>query len=168
MHLYLVRHGIAEDREEFKKLDLDDRLRPLTNKGRKKLRKIAIEMKEHVERLDWIVTSPLSRARQTAETFAEIYTDTPIVEATELSPETSPSAFFNWLRENAKHRKKIMAIGHEPHLGLLASWLLTQKNERFISFKKGGVACLFLPRALGHGPREIELEWLLPPRWIID
>ena len=43
MELYLVRHAIAEDREDFAKKNQDDSLRPLTVKGRKRMQKVAMQ-----------------------------------------------------------------------------------------------------------------------------
>ena len=62
MHLYLIRHGIAAEPEEY---DTDSE-RPLTKEGERKTRKIAQRLYELEIQFDLILTSPLLRAQQTA------------------------------------------------------------------------------------------------------
>jgi phosphohistidine phosphatase len=68
MEIFLLRHGLAVERGTpgFK----DDALRPLTPKGRRQLRKIAAAMKKWICACDLILSSPLVRAKQTAEIVA--------------------------------------------------------------------------------------------------
>ena len=65
MKLLLIRHAIAEEREDFEKTGKDDRLRPLTDEGRKKMKQAARGLKEVVPHVDLLATSPLTRAAQT-------------------------------------------------------------------------------------------------------
>src|SRR5207247_2813001 len=65
IRIYLVRHGIAVDPAEMG--SLDDEARPLTGKGRKRFRRLARAFRDLGEPLDFIFTSPLVRAVQTAE-----------------------------------------------------------------------------------------------------
>ena len=71
MHIVIVRHGIAEDREASNRAAPDDALRQLTKEGRQKMRKAAKGLKRILPALDLIATSPLMRAAQTAEILAE-------------------------------------------------------------------------------------------------
>jgi phosphohistidine phosphatase len=68
MNLFLLRHGLAVEREEFH--FASDHLRPLTAKGKRQLHKIAAAMRAMKLNFDAIFSSPLVRARQTAEIVA--------------------------------------------------------------------------------------------------
>ena len=70
MNLYLMRHGIALTRDDPSVAH--DAERPLTGKGVKRMRKAAKGLRELAIRFDSILTSPLSRARQTADIVASI------------------------------------------------------------------------------------------------
>ncbi|MGE0633345.1 MAG: histidine phosphatase family protein [Pseudobdellovibrionaceae bacterium] len=164
MQLIIVRHAIAEDREDFKKKSLDDRLRPLTLKGRKKMQKIAMEMREKIKDVELIITSPFTRAKQTAEILSQIFVDIPVVEAPELTPQSPPAAFAKWLKSHAKDCKKIMAVGHEPHLSHLMSWFLSGSEEAFIELKKGGSGAIEFESFAEVRANAGHLLWLLQPK----
>ena len=66
MKLLLVRHAIAEEREEFERTGEPDDQRPLTSEGRKKMKRAAAGLGELVNKVDILATSPLARAQQTA------------------------------------------------------------------------------------------------------
>jgi phosphohistidine phosphatase len=66
-----------------------------------------------------------------------------------------------WLRRlPADH--SVAAIGHEPDLGVLASYLLAGRRESFVPFKKGGACLMYVPAAITPGTSV--LEWLMTPR----
>ncbi|MFN5979883.1 MAG: SixA phosphatase family protein, partial [Pseudanabaena sp.] len=67
--IYLIRHGIAEDRENYE----DDTLRPHTNEGQRKTKHVAKRLYDLGLRFDLLQTSPLVRAQQTAEIFTNIF-----------------------------------------------------------------------------------------------
>ena len=115
--LYLIRHGLAAERgDEYP----DDSKRPLTNAGVASLRKeiralVALEIS-----FDVIISSPLVRARQTADLIAQgLPAKPPVVLTDSLSPAGSQASFF---QELARHMRKasIAIVGHEPNLGELA------------------------------------------------
>lgn len=93
MELIIMRHGLAEDREEFNRKNSEDSLRPLTLKGRKKTQKVAMKLRDLIDEVDVIVSSPFTRARQTAEIVSQIFIETKVVEAAELVPSSPPQAF---------------------------------------------------------------------------
>ena len=68
MNLYLMRHAIAAEPDE----NTEDNLRSLTEKGRKKLGKIAHNLEKLELEFDNIITSPYLRARQTADVVAHV------------------------------------------------------------------------------------------------
>ncbi len=166
MHLVLFRHGLAGDREEFRKTGADDRLRPLTPKGRKKTLKVAARLRDEISNFEIIVSSPLTRAKQTAEILKQVFFDAQLLEAPELAPENRPAAFVQWLKAHAKEARRVLVVGHEPHLGHLASWLLSAQEESFIKFKKSGMACFEMDSLTKVQAGEAELLWLIQPSWI--
>ena len=168
MELIIVRHAIAEEKEEFAKKGLEDQLRPLTLKGRKRMQKVSLRLRDFIKEVDVIVSSPLTRARQTAEILSQIYFETKVLEAPELVPHSPPQAFVKWLRMQARTYKKVVIVGHEPHLGTLASYLLSGTTESFIDLKKSGVMVLKMESFTHAEAGQAELVALLPPKILAD
>ena len=139
MRLLLIRHAIAEERDDFARTGKDDRLRPLTDEGRRKMKQAARGLRKLVPEIDLLATSPLTRAAQTGAILDTVFDGLKEVEVAELSPETTPEEFLGWLRQ--RKEETIAAVGHEPSLGLILSWLLTGSERRTFVFRKGG-ACL--------------------------
>ena len=157
LELYLIRHGVAEERGEDYP---DDSKRPLTSAGMSKLRKEAKALNALEVGFDLIITSPLVRTRQTAEIIAETLQAKPqVVTSDALAPAGTPAAV---VQEIARHQKKarIALVGHEPNLGELAGRLIGAKSP--IEFKKGAICRIdfdVLPPK-GYG----QLRWFLPPK----
>jgi phosphohistidine phosphatase len=155
--LYLIRHGLAAERgDEYP----DDSKRPLTSAGISALRKEARALVELDISFDVIITSPLTRARQTADVFAQgLPAKPPVVLTDSLSPAGSHASLF---QELGRHMRKasIALVGHEPNLGELAARLLGAKGG--IEFKKGAICRIdfdvFPPKGVGT------LKWLAPPK----
>ena len=84
MKLLLVRHAIAEEAEAFVGAGGSDARRPLTEIGRKKMRKGANRLRLQLRQIDVLACSPLVRSRETAEIIARAYGDIPIMERPEL------------------------------------------------------------------------------------
>ena len=160
MRLLIVRHGPAGSREEWEAQGKDDRLRPLTPKGKKEVRKAADGLLHLVPALDLIATSPWTRAVQTAEILDEEY-GCLMTEVEELTADRRPEDLRPWLGEQ-QGKETVGLVGHEPHLGLLVGYLLSGKTVSFVDLKKGG-ACLVQmedPSRPGSGC----LEWLMTDR----
>jgi phosphohistidine phosphatase len=159
LELYLIRHGVAAERgEEYP----DDSKRPLTSDGIARLRKEAKALEELDVTFDQILSSPLARARQTADVFSEIMKSKPPVSTTDaLTPAGSPAAV---IQELGKHMRKarIALVGHEPNMGELAAHLIGAKTS--LPFKKGAVAridfSVFPPKGKG------QLVWFVTPRML--
>jgi phosphohistidine phosphatase len=158
MDLLVIRHAIAVERDEWSG---NDDLRPLTDEGVSKMRKGAQGLASQVKNVDVLATSPLVRARKTAEIVARAFEhEGELEEVDALRPDQRPDAFVGWVETHGE--KDVVAIvGHEPHLSTLVSWLLTGKSESRLDLKKGG-ACLVrfeeAPKAGGG-----QLLWLLTP-----
>ena len=160
MKLVIVRHADAGDAEEFAKTGKPDALRPLSEKGRKQIEDAAIGLRALVPKCDLLVTSPYTRAVQTARMVEVVY-DAALEQTSTLEPETAPDDFVQWLREHGDHNV-VMAFGHEPHVGELSTWLMTGATESRVEFKKGG-ACLFeFDGAVKKGAGV--LRWLMGPK----
>jgi phosphohistidine phosphatase len=155
--LYLIRHGIAEERGDAWP---DDSKRPLTAEGTSRLRKSARGMVRLGVAFDVILTSPLVRARETADVVASVYDPRPhIVTAESLAPGGAFHALLTDLEKQAR-RTRIALVGHEPGIGELAARLAGSRHP--LEFKKGALCRIdveaFPPT--GHG----SLRWLLTPR----
>ena len=166
MKLILVRHALAEDREDFFKKNLEDHMRPLTAKGKKKMQKIATEFVDLIGHVDHIITSPYTRAKETASILKEVFSDASIVEAAELVPQSPPQSFLKWLRSFSGQFETLMAVGHEPQLSVFASFLLTGETSSRIDFKKSGMICFEFESTEGLMQRQIQLKWMIHPKMV--
>ena len=161
MELLVIRHGVAEEREEFAATGKDDSLRPLTKEGRWKMERGAKALRHALPSLNVIATSPYTRAAQTAKIVAAAYDDVDVERLDALTPEGRPQAFLTWLR-GRESDDRVAAVGHEPHLGSLVYWLLTgEAVEGRISMKKGGACLLELDPKSRAG--KATLIWSLTP-----
>lgn len=137
MNIYLLRHGIAVSAEET----APDGERPLTAKGIKRLRKEARGLRRLGLNIDAILTSPLARARQTADIVAAalgLESRLTVVEA--LQPNCSVEELLAGLSDY-QDRKHLLLVGHEPLLSGTAAFLVTGKKTVAleIALKKGGL-----------------------------
>jgi phosphohistidine phosphatase len=157
MLIYLLRHGIAIDRE-----DPDcppDFERFLTDKGKRRTRASARGLAALGVAPELILSSTYVRARETAEIAAEeLDLDPTRIELTEsLVPEAGPQRI---LREaSAKEVDTILCTGHAPNLDLVVAEAVGHELAPFTSLKKAGVACLEVDEDLSG-----QLVWLLPPK----
>lgn len=158
--LYMIRHGIADKREE----DIDDEARELTKKGKDKMKAIAQGLKDAGIRFDAIVSSPLVRTAQTAEIIQKCCSDGKDIIMTDL---LKPGATFDPLVEylNTVEGDSVAIVGHEPFLSGFASYCLSQKKNSFINIKKGGIALLETDGPIKPG--HCKIDWLLEPNQII-
>ena len=155
--IYLIRHGVAEERSEAWP---DDGKRPLTEEGEQRMRKSARGLARMGVSLDVVLTSPLVRARQTAELVAAAFDPRPhLVTAESLAPGGSYQAVIADLE---KHTKKISIalVGHEPGIGELAARLAGSRHP--FEFKKGAVCRIDLDALPPTGPGT--LRWFLTPK----
>src|SRR5512138_823596 len=159
IELYLIRHGIAEERGDAWP---DDSKRPLTPKGLSRLRREAAALNVMGVSFDQIVTSPLVRTRQTAEVFADrLSGKTPIAAAQALAPGGTPAQVIEELGHYST-RKRIAVVGHEPGIGEVAARLLGVRTP--LEFKKGAICRIDVetlpPARPGH------LRWFATPRML--
>lgn len=136
MDIILMRHGRATERGSHTG---PDEQRLLTGDGLKRLQRAMPGLRRVVPHVDRVVTSPLLRARQTAELVAALYA-VPLEEQHVLAPGSEPSIINRWLAR--QHDAVLLLAGHEPDLGRLASWYLTGSDESFLPLKKGAICMI--------------------------
>jgi phosphohistidine phosphatase len=159
MNLLIIRHGPAGDRAQWEAEGRDDRLRPLTQEGKKEIRRVTEGLSTLVPSIDLVATSPLVRAVQTAEIMVSRYSCKSVtVDA--LAPGNDPEQVVTWLR--GERGETVAVVGHEPDLSSLACYLLTGKEPSFLMLKKSGTCMLQLDHPLRPG--KATLECLLIPR----
>ena len=160
MQLLIIRHGIAEEASDWALTGKSDDERPLTDEGRREMTLNAKGIRHAAGSVDLLASSPLVRARQTAQLVADAFDMTRLEMTKSLAPGTPPSVFVEWL-ERHSDKDVIAAVGHEPHLGELATWLLTGTEESHIDLEKGG-ACLIAFEGV-PSPGEGRLRWAIAP-----
>jgi len=154
MNLYLIRHAIAVDEGE------DDSQRPLTDKGKKKMRTIAKGLRELGVEFDLILSSPYVRARETAEILVDVFKMKKEVKFSEnLVPAGNPNLLMSEL-DVAANLDSIAIVGHEPFLTSLIGLLVSDHASVDITLKKGGVCSLSTDDLRAH---KASMDWLLTP-----
>jgi phosphohistidine phosphatase len=154
--LLLVRHAAAVPRGTP---GVPDDERPLTPKGRAKFSAAAKGLARIAHRPDVLLTSPLPRARATAEIAARAFKRIePTVEPA-LAHENLDAIMAALGAQPAG--AMVTVVGHEPTLSALLARLLGAAHGERLAFKKGGAALVDLPDGpLGGGL----LVWFLKPK----
>src|SRR5688572_3139488 len=166
MRVIVVRHGIAQDRDEFAKTGQDDGERPLTKEGRRKMREAAAGLRVILKQIDVLASSPLVRAKQTAEIVREVYGgELAVAEVAALEPAKPVNAVLHWL-QGQPGDATVALIGHEPQLSTLVSWLLSGEQRGFIEMRKGSACLLEFDRETKAGGAK--LLWMLKPSHLRD
>jgi phosphohistidine phosphatase len=134
MNLYLMQHGDALPKAT-------DPNRPLSERGRADVERVAAFLKTAGVRISTIVQSGKLRATQTADLLSPaVGTETPSREIAGIAPSDSPAAFMEkaipWTEET-------MVVGHQPFLGKLVSLLAADGEDAArVSFSPGTVVCM--------------------------
>ena len=159
MQIYLVRHGIAVDIGTHDVTRDQDRM--LSDEGLRRTRWAALGIKELCGRVPRVISSPLIRAKETAEIMAEVLGSAQTVEVClELAPAGDLTRLIGQLEFMGPD--SVMLVGHMPDLGKLASMLLSGTHHLNIEFKKG--ACCFISFPGAVRPGQGRLEWLMQPK----
>ena len=161
MELIFFRHGLAADREEWKGSDED---RPLTAEGMDRTQEVVGGLRALKVRPDVILSSPLLRARETAEIAKKgLITDAKVELADELTPSAGPDQLIVRLADLAD-KPQVLCVGHEPHISTTISAMVSGKTAASFEVKKAGACCIRftgIPKA-GAGT----LLWLLPSKFL--
>jgi phosphohistidine phosphatase len=164
MDLYLIRHGIAIEPETVP----TDAERYLTKTGHKKTDRVAQSLQQRGLKFDILLSSPLVRARQTAEILLNkaLAPDLEICE--HLAPEGSLESWLDWWTQRKQQHAiaSLALVGHEPNLSEWAELLIFGQVYRKIILKKAGIIWLQFPQsdiAIGCA----NLNGLMPPKYFI-
>ena len=159
MQLYIVRHGIAIDREDPQCPAEAERY--LTEEGVEKTKQVAKGVAALGVTGELLITSPYARAVQTAEIFAEAldYAKQKIRRNEMLLPGSEPTLLFRELARE-KQASTVFIFGHAPHLDAVIATALGSKKH-LTSLKKAGVANIELKRI---SPPIGVLAWLGTPK----
>ena len=161
MELVFLRHGLATDREEWKGTDED---RPLTTEGVDRTKEVVRGLRALKVRPDVILSSPLLRARETAEIAKKgLITDAKVELADELTSSAAPDQLIARLADLAE-KPVVLCVGHEPHISTTISAMVSGRTAASFDVKKAGVCCIRftgIPKA-GAGT----MLWLLPPKFL--
>ena len=168
MYLYLIRHGIAIDPDPLA-LDqtANDESRSLSKLGRKKVEQVADRLVKLELTFDLIMTSPLVRARQTADILINKQISSSIEVSDDLKPiDNLQSWLNNWnVRPDLSTISTLTLVGHEPNLSEWAELFIFGKVYHQLILKKGGIIGLKFPAgqiAVGMA----QLACLIPPRYL--
>jgi phosphohistidine phosphatase len=161
MQLLIVRHADAGDAGEFAKTGQPDHLRPLSAKGRKQIAEAAEGLLALVPSATMIVTSPYTRAVQTAEIIRTSYDGIAEELTSALEPESPPAAFEEWLRGRGG-TDVVIAVGHEPNLSALITWFMCGSADARVEMKKSGAALIVFDAGAKSG--DGVLRWLMGPK----
>jgi phosphohistidine phosphatase len=160
MNLYLMRHGIAVDKDVG--TAADDQDRPLTEKGVKRLRRAGRGLSRLDISFDMILTSPVLRARQSADIIARrLGLESRLEESVELAPASTVERLLSGLA-GYRDRQHLLMVGHEPLLSKTLSTLLVGGEDLAIEIRKGSLCRIGID---GLPPtRPAILHWLLTPK----
>jgi phosphohistidine phosphatase len=161
MQLYIVRHGIAIDREDPNCPPDPERF--LTDEGMEKTRQVAKGVAEIGAVPDLMLSSPYLRAVQTAEIFASALEQNKqkIRKSDLLLPGADPMQLFRELARE-KQASAVFIFGHAPHLDDLIATAIGSKHH-VTALKKAGVALVELRRMV---PPSGELIWIATPKML--
>lgn len=157
----IIRHAIAEERESFAHTGRPDGERPLTGAGRRRMEAGARGLARVVPEVARVLTSPWTRARETAEIVAGAYDEAPLATSPLLLPGADPQELLAWVFGEA-HPGLSALVGHEPHLSEWIGWAATGEPRSLVDMKKGGACLLEFPGEPAPGTAVI--RWLLPPK----
>lgn len=137
MEVILIRHAKAGDRDPNTWPNDDNR--PLTSDGVDEQHQAATVMKKMGIRFDFLLTSPMLRARQSAEAVAEAYRWPEEPQLTEALGHGYSVAAVVRLLAKFPPDSRVALVGHEPDLSRLAAALISSGGSTRIGLKKSGV-----------------------------
>ena len=157
--LYLLRHADALPLGD----DIaDDEARPLSPKGVAQIDALGGFWAKHLPPVQAVLTSPLTRAFQTAGRLAPFLG----LDASKsvICPDLAPAGSFRKLARAAQSLglTSMILVGHQPDLGELVGWFCGSRKAR-IDLPKAGVACLEFEGEVAKA--SAALEWLVGPAW---
>ena len=140
MRLILMRHAHAGEADPRRWPD--DRQRPLSDKGRRKHAVVADALRRMGVRFDRLLSSPLVRARQTADIIAAVYGGAPAIEETPALGDRATLADLLAALARLPADAAVLCVGHEPFLSEAEAALISRGGPVRIEMRKSGVAGL--------------------------
>ncbi|MEP0918026.1 phosphohistidine phosphatase SixA [Leptolyngbya sp. DQ-M1] len=162
MKLYLIRHGLAGQHGDY----ANDDERPLTSEGKRKTEQVAKQLRSFGVEFDLILTSPLTRAMQTAEILKAAGLGNALEVEGYLAPSGNIQTWISWLEAWRTPEKTLALVGHEPDLSGWAELLIWGEVRDRLILKKAGVVGLELPDT-GGAIGNSRLFWLTPPKFLL-
>ncbi|MBX3303299.1 MAG: histidine phosphatase family protein [Nitrospira sp.] len=158
MECILVRHGIAVERDEWEGTEEN---RPLTDRGKKRVRQAAAGLAALDCKPTHLLTSPFVRAYDTARLVRAVVCPSVKVETREeLAVGAKPEQLVHVL-QTLPSDAVVLCVGHEPFLGELVSLLLCGKMLPNFPLKKAGAVCVEVAGRIKAG--QCRLRWWFPP-----
>lgn len=159
MDIFILRHG---DANVGSKSLMSDSERPLSESGLKEASAAAKMFSELGISFECIFTSPLKRARQTADQVLKHQKKAKLVETDLLKPEGQEEQVAAMLA--TQKEATILVVGHNPLLVNLINHITGAGGGGAVLIKTGGVAKIKVnsrrPKLGG------DIEWLLAPKLI--
>lgn len=155
-HIFLLRHGEAEDVKDTS--EKDDFYRKLTKEGKLKTKRLSLFFNDLNEEINLALTSPYLRAKETAEIFTEnLSQDIEFKTVDFLSCGTSSKEILKGLLPYTSY-KNVLLVGHAPDLELFLGRLVGAER---VKLKKGALAKVLMENSVELTG---ELEWLITPK----
>lgn len=159
MRVYLVRHATAED-----PAGKDDASRRLIDRGREEARRAGRALRALGAHVGVVFSSPLARARETAELLAaELSPCVPVRECERLACGATPEAFREVLAQ-AADAGEVVVVAHQPDLGRFVAELLALGPEAHVPFRPSSVYALEISVPEGRA----KLLWRKHPDELAD
>ena len=157
--IHFLRHGLAGQRSKWRGNDAD---RPLSERGRTQVRSVSRVLRDAGIQTNLIVTSPFTRAIETAEIVSEAYglPESPTVERG-LQPGSTLDQLVAVPRTYCEI-EAVLIVGHEPGLSYLISALCGRRQPLL---QKAGPAEISFDRA---EPRRWRVRWQAGPREFVE
>lgn len=163
MKLYILRHGEAADHDDPRYANDADR--PLTARGVQRTKALAHALRQRDITFDVLLSSPFTRARETAEIIERgLRLHSRLEFTSQLEPFGDYGRLLAELNTLRPTPKSVLLVGHEPHLSGLISVLCTGGQGLALTLKKGGLCRLEVGQL--RAGRCASLEWLIAPRWV--
>jgi phosphohistidine phosphatase len=160
MDIFILRHG---DANTATKKSLDDSKRSLSENGIKEIENVSGLFSKFEIKFEHIYSSPLKRAKQSAEIIARNQKKAKFVSLDQLKPEGSVEEICKVLSKQ-KEENTTLIVGHVPLLADLANNIISSGDLPHLSLKTGGLIKIktlaLVPQLRG------ELEWLLSPKLV--
>ncbi len=157
MKIYILRHAEAELRGP----GVAEAARKLTPDGKRELRAVLRLAGDAGVEPEVILTSPWTRALETALAARDAFGVKQVIETKSLLPDVLPAQIWGEIR-SLRPLKEIMVAGHEPHLSRLAAFLLEAPVA--IDMKKAAIVRIDVQER--EGPPRGVLKWMLTPKLV--